>query len=273
VPYPRENGEVRKVLLFELELAPGGELFDYLATGGAFPEPVARAYFKQMLLGLAECHRMGVYHRDIKPDNILLNENFQLKIVDFGLAALNPANKPLRTMCGTPSYQAPEIIMGQPYQGDKADVWSAGVVLFNMLVGSSPFGTAAPGDWFFNAIACKRHDQFWATHQRPPAPMVHEEAQDFLNSIFTVGGDERKTVAELLNHRWIECGSQTYPEARVYEGATRPATPLPTNEALAAFMAARKAVIDENRCEKGAAAASEAAGYGTCQIGQATGGG
>ena len=74
----REDG--REVMLMELELAPGGELFDYILTGGAFPEPVARAYMKQLLSALHECHRVGVYHRDIKPENILLNENFQLKV-------------------------------------------------------------------------------------------------------------------------------------------------------------------------------------------------
>eukprot|EP00619_Florenciella_sp_RCC1007_P002509 CAMPEP_0205907124 /NCGR_PEP_ID=MMETSP1325-20131115/2340_1 /ASSEMBLY_ACC=CAM_ASM_000708 /TAXON_ID=236786 /ORGANISM="Florenciella sp., Strain RCC1007" /LENGTH=607 /DNA_ID=CAMNT_0053273187 /DNA_START=82 /DNA_END=1905 /DNA_ORIENTATION=- len=246
VPFPRENGDPREVLLLELELAPGGELFDYILTGGAFPEPVARAYFKQLMLALAECHRVGVYHRDIKPENILLNESFQLKVGDFGLASLNPNNELLRTTCGTRSYQAPEILARQMYQGDKADVWSAGVVLFIMLAGNPPFKTAARGDWWFNAISLNRYDQFWLAHQRPPAPTVYKEAQEFLNSIFTVSGDERKTVAELLNHRWIEFGSRDYPEAQSYEGIEGPATPLPTADALAEFMSARKAVIDEN---------------------------
>mmetsp|Transcript_34402 Transcript_34402/g.91073 ORF Transcript_34402/g.91073 Transcript_34402/m.91073 type:complete len:619 (+) Transcript_34402:295-2151(+) len=246
VPFPRENGDPREVLLLELELAPGGELFDYILTGGAFPEPFARAYFKQLLLALGECHRVGVYHRDIKPENILLNENFQLKVGDFGLASLNPSSELLRTTCGTRSYQAPEILARQMYHGDKADVWSAGVVLFIMLAGNPPFKTAVRGDWWFNAISLNRYDQFWLAHQRPPAPKVYAEAQEFLNSIFTVTGEERKTVADLLNHRWIEFGSPDYPEAQTYQGVAEPATPLPTAEAIADFMSARKAVIDEN---------------------------
>ena len=69
------------------ERAEGGELMDFLLISGAFNEELARHFFKQLLQGLDYCHINGVTHRDLKPDNLLLDINFNLKIADFGYAA------------------------------------------------------------------------------------------------------------------------------------------------------------------------------------------
>ena len=79
-----------QMLLLELELCAGGELFDYIIFGGAFPEPIAKHYFKQLMSAMIACHEKGVYHRDLKPENILLTGEpyYALKVADFGLAAV-----------------------------------------------------------------------------------------------------------------------------------------------------------------------------------------
>lgn len=253
VPYPKENGVFREVLLLELELAPGGELFDYILTGGAFPEPVARAYFYQLMSALEACHRLGIYHRDIKPENILLGDRYQLKVGDFGLASL--ASHPgelLRTPCGTRSYQAPEVLARQPYQGDKADIWSAGVVLFIMLAGNPPMTMATKTDWWYNAISLGEYGQFWRAHQRAPAPKIYEAAQAVVNSILVEDPTGRAGVVDLLAHPWIEHGSPDYPEATSPSNPNATSTtPLPSAAYLEAFMGQRKAVIDEkNRAQR-----------------------
>ena len=92
-----------------------------------------------MIAGLSYCHRFNICHRDLKPENILLDRNRNIKIVDFGMAALQPANKWLTTSCGSPHYASPEVIQGLKYRGDRADIWSCGVILFVMLAGSLPF--------------------------------------------------------------------------------------------------------------------------------------
>lgn len=98
-----------------------------------------------MIAGLSYCHRFNICHRDLKPENILLDRNRNIKIVDFGMAALQPANKWLNTSCGSPHYASPEVVLGKKYRGDKADIWSCGVILFAMLAGTLPFDS--DGDW------------------------------------------------------------------------------------------------------------------------------
>ena len=117
----------------------GGELFDYVSTKGALREEEAVRLFRQIIAGLSYCHQFNICHRDLKPENILLDSDRNIKLADFGMAALQPNGKMLNTSCGSPHYAAPEIIYGRKYKGDKADMWSVGVILYAMLCGFLPF--------------------------------------------------------------------------------------------------------------------------------------
>ena len=130
-----------------LEYVEGGELFDHILSNVRLPEPEAIRIFRQMIAALSYCHRFSICHRDLKPENILLDRNRNIKIVDFGMAALQPANKWLKTSCGSPHYASPEVILSQYYRGDKADIWSCGVILFVMLTGTLPFDCPTGSDW------------------------------------------------------------------------------------------------------------------------------
>ena len=92
-----------------------------------------------MIAGLSYCHRFNICHRDLKPENILMDRYGNIKIVDFGMAALQPANKWLTTSCGSPHYASPEVIQAKSYRGDRADIWSSGIILYAMLTGTLPF--------------------------------------------------------------------------------------------------------------------------------------
>lgn len=122
-----------------LEYVDGGELFNHIVDYTRLPESEAVRIFRQIIAGLSYCHRFNICHRDLKPENILMDRNRNIKIVDFGMAALQPTNKWLNTSCGSPHYASPEVIMGKNYHGDKADIWSCGVVLYAMLTGFLPF--------------------------------------------------------------------------------------------------------------------------------------
>ncbi|XP_010466597.1 PREDICTED: CBL-interacting serine/threonine-protein kinase 7-like [Camelina sativa] len=124
-----------------MELASGGELFSKVLRLGRLPESTARRYFQQLASALRFSHQDGVAHRDVKPQNLLLDEQGNLKVSDFGLSALpeHLQNGLLHTACGTPAYTAPEVISRRGYDGAKADAWSCGVILFVLLVGDVPF--------------------------------------------------------------------------------------------------------------------------------------
>ncbi|XP_016729098.2 LOW QUALITY PROTEIN: CBL-interacting serine/threonine-protein kinase 7 [Gossypium hirsutum] len=124
-----------------MELASGGELFTKVLRRGRLDEPVARRYFSQLVSALHFCHQNGVAHRDVKPQNLLLDRNGSLKVSDFGLSALPEQLNDglLHTACGTPAYTAPEVVRRKGYDGSKADAWSCGVILFVLLAGYLPF--------------------------------------------------------------------------------------------------------------------------------------
>ncbi|XP_031107320.1 CBL-interacting serine/threonine-protein kinase 14-like [Ipomoea triloba] len=103
----------------------GGELFGKVAKG-RFSEDLSHKYFQQLISAVGYCHSRGVYHRDLKPDNLLLDEKWDLKVTDFGLRAVKDQVRPddrLHTLCGTPTYVAPEILTQKGYDGAKVDLW------------------------------------------------------------------------------------------------------------------------------------------------------
>ena len=108
----KSSGATYEALVIILELAQGGELFDYVATGGKFPDPIARKYFQQLIEGLEYVHGQGLAHRDLKPENLLFDQFYSLKVADFGFAAPlagRDGSGYLKTRLGTESYMAPEI--------------------------------------------------------------------------------------------------------------------------------------------------------------------
>jgi serine/threonine protein kinase len=110
--WEKSSGEVKPIMYVVLELISGGELFDFVASGGALPENVCRYYFRQMLSALHALHSKGTTHRDLKPENVLVDEHYNLRLADFGFAAPiegRDGSGQLRTKLGTESYMAPEI--------------------------------------------------------------------------------------------------------------------------------------------------------------------
>ncbi|CAN6300102.1 unnamed protein product [Urochloa humidicola] len=128
-------------LAIVMEYAAGGELFEKICSAGRFSEDESRYFFQQLISGVSYCHSMEICHRDLKLENTLLDGSPtpRVKICDFGYS--KPAllhSKPKSTV-GTPAYIAPEVLSRKEYDGKVADVWSCGVTLYVMLVGSYPF--------------------------------------------------------------------------------------------------------------------------------------
>uniref|UniRef100_A0A0E0G2G1 non-specific serine/threonine protein kinase n=1 Tax=Oryza nivara TaxID=4536 RepID=A0A0E0G2G1_ORYNI len=122
-----------------MEYVSGGQLSDKLSYLKRLDEKEAKKYFYQLIDAVDYCHRRGVYHRDLKPENLLVDNQGNLKVSDFGLSVLKKPGQFLSTSCGSPCYVAPEVIQHKSYDGAAADVWSCGVILFELLAGYLPF--------------------------------------------------------------------------------------------------------------------------------------
>lgn len=129
----------RSKLYMVMEFMPGGELFYHLSRLRRFSEDTARFYIAEVIMGIEYLHSKNIIYRDLKPENILLGLDGHIKLTDFGLSKVVEENNfKTRTICGTPEYQAPEIIINSEY--DKAvDFWSIGCLMYELISGMPPF--------------------------------------------------------------------------------------------------------------------------------------
>eukprot|EP00744_Colponema_vietnamica_P000327 GILI01000578.1.p1 GENE.GILI01000578.1~~GILI01000578.1.p1 ORF type:complete len:896 (+),score=318.89 GILI01000578.1:250-2937(+) len=142
VKYVRSFKDAHNVYLL-LEYLPGGELFDAIREIGLLTRDQARFYIGCILLAIEYIHERNILYRDLKPENIMLDGDGYLKLVDFGCA--KKCDTRTFTLIGTPEYLAPEVILGKGY-GKSADIWAAGVCLFEFVCGPLPFGNSGDGD-------------------------------------------------------------------------------------------------------------------------------
>nr|POE66257.1 putative serine/threonine-protein kinase hsl1 [Quercus suber] len=191
-----------------MEYVDGGELFHYVDERKGLPEDETVYIFRQIVSALLYCHRMLICHRDLKPENILLNQaDLTVKLIDFGMAALQPKGRLLSTPCGSPHYAAPEVVSSKPYDGTRADVWSCGVILYVMLTGTTPYNYSPDGDirTLFRDIA-RAH--YWMPTD------ISLAAQDLIKRIFVADPKHRITMDEVWEHPLLH----TYDKQFGYEG-------------------------------------------------------
>ena len=119
-------------------------------------EAQARVYYQQLLSGLAYLHKTNVFHRDLKLENLMLDENFNLKIIDFGLAYVKSKNDEnsdkIMEKCGTQGYQPPEMVAKKGYKAANPDLFASAVILFIIVTGAPPFGDARSNDPWYELI-------------------------------------------------------------------------------------------------------------------------
>ena len=185
-----------------LELITGGELFDKIVSEGRFNDDAAKFYLDQLVDGVRYCHDQGVCHRDLKPENLLLDENGDLKISDFGLSALYTGDPEdaaavakgalLHTTCGTPNYVAPEVLADKGYDGQAADVWSIGVILYVLLAGFLPFDEPTMSALFRKIQKAEYSYPSWFS----------DEARALLDRILVPDPNKRITLDEILTDAW-----------------------------------------------------------------------
>jgi len=203
--YPQQSGEQLNTIMLVLELARGGDLFDILFYTKKLKLKLARTYFYQLAEGLTAIHAAGICHRDLKPQNLLLNSKFELKITDFGLSKIfedKNAKKVMKTYyAGTQGYQAPEQILKRNFT-PKCDVFSCGVILFILITGYPPCHNAHYSDPFYKYIAQVQYDKFWLKHRLNKT--FDEPTRDVMNKTLCYQPTDRFSAKQMLDHEWTQ---------------------------------------------------------------------
>ncbi|KAK2462634.1 hypothetical protein APHAL10511_005367 [Amanita phalloides] len=183
-----------------LELCPSGSLMDMLRSRRSFTEMEARVFMVQLIGACHYMHTHQVIHRDLKLGNLFLDARMNIKVGDFGLAALieNPGERK-KTICGTPNYIAPEVLFdtvnGHSFE---VDTWSVGVILYTLIVGRPPFQTKD-----VKAIYKRIRDNDYDFPTRAP-PSTY--AQNLIQQILTPDPSSRPTLHEILDHSFFVRG-------------------------------------------------------------------
>ncbi|XP_026542914.1 testis-specific serine/threonine-protein kinase 5-like [Notechis scutatus] len=182
-----------------LELASRGDLLEHInATSDrreypGLEEEEARRLFRQIVSAVAHCHNVGIVHRDLKCENILLDERGFIKLTDFGFAnRYSLKNSLMSTFCGSVAYTAPEILMSKKYNGELADLWSLGVILYAMVTGKLPFKERQPHKMIH---VIKQGLAF----RQPISP----ECQNLIEGLLQLKPAARLGLQQVATHRWM----------------------------------------------------------------------
>ncbi|WKY03054.1 hypothetical protein Q1695_016388 [Nippostrongylus brasiliensis] len=205
-----------------MEYCNGGDLADYLSQKTTLQEDTIHHFVVQIARALEAINKEGIVHRDLKPQNILLcNPTRQLnppaseliiKLADFGFARFLSEGVMAATLCGSPMYMAPEVIMSLQYDA-KADLWSIGTILFQCLTGKAPFQAQNPPQ--LKAYYEKNRDLKPNIPDYCSAPL-----RDLLLRLLKRNAKDRITFEEFFNHPFLHQPPLTSPSKRILDGAS-----------------------------------------------------
>ncbi|XP_067255314.1 hormonally up-regulated neu tumor-associated kinase homolog A [Chanodichthys erythropterus] len=185
-----------------MELCPGGNLMNYIYEKKRLDEREAQKYVRQLVMAVEHLHRAGVVHRDLKIENLLLDEQDNIKLIDFGLsncAGILGYSDPFSTQCGSPAYAAPELLSRRKY-GPKVDVWSIGVNMYAMLTGTLPF-TVEP----FSLKAL--HQRMVDKDMNPLPPSISSAAVSLLKRLLEPDPEKRPNIHQVMADSWLQLGN------------------------------------------------------------------
>jgi len=189
-----------------LEFVENGSLLSILKKFGKFPETLVAAYIWQVLEGLVYLHQQGVIHRDIKAANILITKEGTVKLADFGVALVSHTKQrggdnsnddfASTEVMGSPYWMAPEVITFSSPVTDRADIWSLGATIIELMTGKPPYFDMPQMSAMFHIAE---------SEEAPPYPEnISEDLVDFLNKCFERDPTKRPSAQELLHHKWVE---------------------------------------------------------------------
>ena len=198
--------EAKNHIYIIMEFVSKVSLHDFIeAQGGKLAEPIAKRVFFQLVQAVSYLHSKSIVHRDLKLQNILLQNLNAVKLIDFGFAC---EDQKLKVFCGTPSYMAPEIVNKIPYKGKPADIWALGVILYKMLTGFFPFKASTESE-LYAQISRVRYNAL---------RIDSKLAADLLRGILVTDPCKRLKASEILKHQWF-CDENSTEMSEAYENS------------------------------------------------------
>ena len=185
--------ENKDYIFIIMEYCEKGDLRKFLKKR-PLKEQHVKKLMVQLVNGMQYMYNNNIYHRDLKPQNILIDKYYNLKITDFGLAKDEEENPLFETICGSPMYMAPEIMKYKKYD-KKADLWSLGVIFYELLTGKTPFMAKNHAELLEN-IETKKI--YFPSHIK-----ISHNARDLLIGLLNKDSKKRITWKELFNHEWL----------------------------------------------------------------------
>ncbi|CAL8277469.1 unnamed protein product [Arctogadus glacialis] len=186
-----------------MELCPGGNLMNRIYDKNKLDERETQKYVRQLVMAVEHLHRAGVVHRDLKIENLLLDQQDNIKLIDFGLsncAGILGYSDPFSTQCGSPAYAAPELLSRKKY-GPKVDVWSIGVNMYAMLTGNLPF-TVEP----FSLRAL--HQKMVDKEMNPLPPSLSSAAICLLKKLLEPDPAKRPNIHQVMADSWLQLANK-----------------------------------------------------------------
>jgi serine/threonine protein kinase len=181
-------------IYFVLDYYPKGDFSKFL-DNKPLKEKFCKKYLKQLAEGLEYLLNKDILHRDLKPQNILLTNEYNIKITDFGFAKQIDKNSLINTLCGSPMYMAPEIINKKEYD-IKSDLWSVGVILYEMVYGQVPYNVGT-----FVELIKKINKGNINYHIKNI--VVSDSCLELMTSLLTKEPEYRMNWEDFFNHRWF----------------------------------------------------------------------
>ena len=205
-----------------------GNLYYYVDYANyELKERQAKLIFKKILLAIQFCHNRNICHLDIKPENIVFDKDFQPIILDYGYAEKfvdeNNNIKPLKEGIGTENYKCPEMWDFKEYDGRKADIFSLGALLFNLVTGKAGFYTSEKDDKFYKFIRIKDIENYWKDILFYLPIQLSDDFKKLYISMIAYKPEQRlNTVEEVLESDWMrEINNLTDEEYAALENEVR----------------------------------------------------